>query len=147
MPKAFIFNKRTTFPMTISYLPANDVKKLVEDVVSGLNMGHIKPDRVACIRSLGSSARRTIARIHGTPRIWQVAMQIQPLYIIEVLGEKFDKLSVEEREKVIIHELLHIPEGFKGGLRCHGSWTSRGKVDALYAKLCESKTRHLAQLS
>jgi predicted metallopeptidase len=133
--------------MTISYRPADDVKELVEDAVAGLNMGHINPVHVACVRSWGSSSRRTIARIHGTPRIWQVVMKIQPLYIVEVLGERFDRLSQEDREKVIIHELLHIPKGFRGGLRCHGSWTSRGRVDALYEVLCNSRTRTRAPLS
>ena len=133
--------------MTISYRPADDVKELVKDAVAGLNMRHINPEQVACIRSCGSSSRRTIARIHGTPRIWQVVMRIQPLYIIEVLSERFDKLNSEGREKVIIHELLHIPKGFRGGLRCHGSWTSRGRVDALYGVLCKSRIQTREQLS
>ena len=40
------------------------------------------------------------------------------MYTIEFL-EKFDKLNKEEQDKVIIHELMHIPKTFGGGFRQH----------------------------
>jgi predicted metallopeptidase len=71
--------------------------------------------------------------------LWQRALDIQASYLIEVISERFDKLSQEEKEKVIIHELLHVPQGFGGGFRPHKGYITRKKIDALYAKLVNSK--------
>ena len=37
-----------------------------------------------------------------------------------MLTQHYDPLPEEEKEKVIIHELLHIPKTFSGALRPHG---------------------------
>ena len=101
-------------------------------IVSSLGLHHDLA-RVACIRSRGSTSRRTLARCHALPRIMQKALNVNAHYVIELVSENFDKLSDEEQTKTIIHELMHIPKGMKGGFRYHDYVCSRN-VDELYKK-------------
>jgi predicted metallopeptidase len=115
---------------------APDVQEMVEDIVYRLGLSHVKPWRIVCMRSRGSKAR-AMARIWSLPSIWQKALKVQPHYVIEVLSEHFDKLSQEEKEKTIIHELLHVPKTFSGSLvphLCFGKRIDRKTVDDLYRK-------------
>lgn len=116
----------------ITYEKAPDVQEAASRIVKLLNLDHIDLNRIHFYRSRGSRARRVQARIHGMERIWSEALQIKPAYVIEVLSEEFDMLDREERDKVIIHELLHIPKGFGGGLVPHKNRINRRKVEALY---------------
>jgi len=84
-----------------------------------LNLGYIDLDKVVCLRSYGSSARRVIARCHGMSKVLQIAMQIKAFYVLEFISERFDKLDDKEQEETIIHELMHIPKNFGGGFRHH----------------------------
>lgn len=125
--------------MPIRYFEAPDVKKLADDITGCLDFFHVVPQFVHCFRSKGSSSRCTIARIHGLGRIWQEALNLPSSYVIEVISERYDKLSEAEREKTIIHELLHIPEGFAGGFRPHKGYIDRETVERLYRVLQEKK--------
>ncbi|MBS3084290.1 hypothetical protein J4411_00045 [Candidatus Pacearchaeota archaeon] len=91
---------------------------LAEDIATRI-FPHIKIDRVKCFRSYGSSTKHTIARCHALGKLLQKAMDVPAFYALEFLGEKFDKMSRDEKLKVIIHELMHIPEGFGGGFKNH----------------------------
>jgi predicted metallopeptidase len=91
--------------------------------------------QVYCIRSRGSKAKRTNARIHGLGKIWQGVLSTPPSYVIEVIAEIFDKMTAEGKEKTLIHELLHIPGGFSGGFRPHKGYVERKTVEKLYKKL------------
>ena len=121
--------------MPIKYSPAPEVKKEVDEIASSLDLFHIVPQFVFCIRSRGSKARRTIARIHGLGKIWQEVLNLPPSYTIEVISEIYDKMSKEEKEKTLIHELLHIPGGFSGGFRPHKGYVERKTVELLYKRL------------
>jgi len=123
--------------MPIKYFPASEIKKQVDAIASDLDLFHIVPQFVFCVRSKGSKARRTIARIHGIGKIWQEVLNIPPSYTIEVISEIYDKMSEEEKEKTLIHELLHIPGGFSGGFRPHKGYVERKIVEELYKKLLQ----------
>jgi predicted metallopeptidase len=115
----------------IKYAFAPDVKELLQKIVQSLQLNHIKLNEVHCFRSHGSNSRNTIARCHALSKIWQNALNTNATYIIEVISEKYDKLTDEEKIKVLIHELLHIPKSFGGGFR-HHDYACKSRVDTLY---------------
>src|SRR2546422_4181752 len=53
----------------------------------------------------------------GLPPVFQDALHLQPHSVIEFMVPAFDRLPHEEQDRVIIHELLHIPRTFSGGIR------------------------------
>lgn len=102
-------------------------------LVGLLEFSHVNAARVYCYRTHGSSAR-AYARIWAFPKIFQEVLKVEPAYVIEVLSEKFDKLGPEEKTKVLIHELLHIPKNFSGSLLPHtyGNKQIHKEVERLY---------------
>jgi len=126
--------------LTIKYTEALDIKELVDEIMDCLDLFHIVPQFVYCYRSIGSKSRRTIARIHGLGKIWQEALGRPPTYVIEVISERYDKLSGEDKEKTLIHELLHIPKGFSGGFRPHKGYISRKQVEELHLLLLKRRS-------
>ncbi len=96
---------------------------------------HVVPQFVYVVRSKGSKARRTIARIHGLGKLWQGVLNMPPAYTIEVISEIYDHMDLVEQEKTLIHELMHIPGGFGGGFRPHKGYVERRMVDQVYEKL------------
>jgi len=104
----------------IRYRRAPDLEKRVRDIIARASFTHIIPERVRCVRSYGSKAGATVARIHTASRAMLTGLELKPAYVIEFISERFDKLSEDEKELVIIHELLHIPRSFGGGLVGHG---------------------------
>jgi predicted metallopeptidase len=118
----------------IRYFRSEDIEKRAEDIVKKLQLSHIDPNRVMCIRSRGSRSRRTLARCHVLSRAMQTALNLPPSYVIEIISERFDVLDKEEQTKVLIHELMHIPKSFGGGFR-HHNYVNRRVVEKMYKKL------------
>lgn len=118
--------------MPIQYASAADVKKLADEVACSLGFFHVVPQFIFCVRSRGSASKRVIARIHGFGRIWQETLNMPASYVIEVISERYDKLDQEDKEKTIIHELLHIPNGFTGGFRPHKGYINHEIVENLH---------------
>jgi len=116
----------------IRYELAEDIGAEINMIIRKLDMTHIDGARVVCVRSRGSAGRRTLARCHGLPKIIQLALNMQPHYIIEIISEQFDRLSKEEQTKVLIHELMHIPHSFGGGFRSHHPYVTKKKVEKMY---------------
>jgi len=48
-------------------------------------------------------------------------------------AEKFDRLNEDEKEKAIMHELLHIPKSMGRGYR-HHDYVTRRRVEALWRR-------------
>lgn len=125
--------------MPIKYYEAPEIKKQVDQIAKELELYHVVPQFVFCVRSKGSKAKRTIARIHGLGKLWQGVLNLPPSYTIEVVSEIYDKMSKEDKEKTLIHELLHIPGGFSGGFRPHKGYVERRMVEDLYKKLQKNR--------
>ena len=122
------------------YELAPEIERLAFDIVGKLGLYHIKLDRVVFIRSRGSKSRRTLARIHGLPKIMQVGMKVKAHYVIELISENFDSLGEEEKVKTVVHELMHVPKSFGGGFRNHKQYVTNKDVDRAYreyVKVCK----------
>jgi predicted metallopeptidase len=125
--------------MAIKYFSAPDIKERAEKITRVLGLKHVKLEHVAFLRSIGSTAKYTIARCHALGKAMQIGMgRKKGFYLIEVISEKFDKLSEEEQTKVIIHELMHIPKSFGGGF-IHHDKVHEKSVKEMYEKYCELK--------
>lgn len=112
------------------YEPAPDVEALAKRIARTLGMKWLDFSRIHFLRTYGSKSR-AIARVSGLPRVFQLALNTKAHYVVEVIAERFDKLPEGEKEKVIIHELLHIPKSMGGGYR-HHDYVSRRRVEELW---------------
>ena len=128
----------------MDFIIDTDIQKRMKKILQKIDLPHIgakNAKRIVCFRSYGSSSRAR-ARIWSLPRIWQKALKVKPHYCIEMLSEKFDKLSETDQTKVLIHELLHIPKTFSGALRPHrgrGNWKIDNRaVNKLYKEYKKS---------
>ncbi len=115
--------------------PAPDVKNIVKLLVPKLPFGaYVEVKHIVCMRSFKATSRAR-ARIWSFPKIWQMALKLPPYYVIEVLSHHFDHLSDDDKKRVIIHELMHIPKNFSGALVPHSGLhkrINRGTVEQLF---------------
>ncbi|MBN1969277.1 MAG: metallopeptidase [Candidatus Delongbacteria bacterium] len=127
----------------VEWIAAPDIKKRTLQLIESLNMDWINIKNIHFIRS-NNSKSRAYARIWGLSRVWQMTLNLKPSYIIEVLNEKFDKLSEKEKDRVLIHELTHIPQNFSGSLLPHirkrGKRNFNKKVKDYFDKYLKNKT-------
>lgn len=114
----------------MEYEFAADLQVRAEKISRAL-FPHVKLERIKCLRSFGSSSRGTIARCHALGKLLQQAMGTKAFYALEFISERFDKLSYDEQQKVIIHELMHIPKTFGGGFK-HHDWVTDKNVNLHY---------------
>ena len=126
--------------MSIKYHEALDIKEKVRKIVEIMDLKYVNINRVFFIRSHESSSRNIIARCHALPKILQQVLEIEPAYVIEILSEKFDKMSEEDQVKTLIHELLHIPKSFGGGFR-HHDFVQRRTIDKFYKMYKEKEKK------
>jgi len=100
----------------MQWYPAADVHTRLRGITQALGLSYVDPERVRCVRVEGSRAN-ALARIWGLPPVFQDAPRLAPHYVIEFIVPAFDRLPRAEQDRVIIHELLHIPRTFSGGIR------------------------------
>jgi len=117
---------------------APDIKARVLKLIGVLGMDTVLFERLFFYRSTGSKSR-AYARTWGLPRLWQNALGVKPAYIIEVISHYFDKLSPKDQDKVLLHELTHIPKNFSGALVPH----THRKKGSFHHKLDELIGRYL----
>jgi len=129
--------------MPIKYSQADDIKERAIEIINTLNLTHIKTQSLAFLRSKGSTSRGTIARCHTLGKAMQMGMgRTEGFYLIEVIAERFDKLSEVEKTKTIIHELMHIPKTFGGGF-VHHDKVHHKSVNKKYEEYCKLKEEKL----
>jgi len=114
----------------MKYEYAPDLQEKAEDFCRVL-LPHVKVNRIKCFRSYGTSTKRTIARCHALGKIMQKAMGTDAFYVLEFLAERFERMTQQDKEKVILHELMHIPKTFGGGFK-HHDWVTDKNIDKLY---------------
>lgn len=129
-----IFKKKKKLQEMI-WEDAADIRAEISKIIPKIGMAHVDVKRIICYRSHGSSSRAR-ARIWSLPRVWQKALKVKPHYVIEVLSEKFDHLSNDDKTRVLIHELMHIPKTFSGSLVPH-----RGRFHAIDHRTVEQLFR------
>lgn len=124
----------------MNWQDALDIRRDIKQIVRKLNLVYIDCGKIVCFRSFGSKTRAR-ARIWSFPKVWQQALKLPPHYIIEVISERFDRMSPQDKQRTLIHELLHIPKNFSGALVPHKTRYARidRQVDILYRKLIEEK--------
>lgn len=113
---------------------APDIKSKIDFLCEKLELDWIDTSLLHSMRSQNSKTR-AYARIWGLSKVWQKALSTKPAYIVEVISEKFDNLSDLEKDKVLLHELTHIPKNFSGSLVPHirkGKRNFNKKVEDLY---------------
>lgn len=104
--------------------PAPDLQARMRRIARALEFDHVDPTRVYCLRVYGAKANAW-ARIWGLPPVFQHALGLPASYVVEFLSPGFDHLPPDEQDRVMIHELLHIPTTFSGGVRPERSWNFR----------------------
>lgn len=126
--------RRVTKAAPLRWEAAPDLQGRLKRIAASLGFDHVDPARVTIVRTYGSHAN-AYAQIWGLARIFQHALRLRPRYVVEVLMPAFGRLSRPEQDRVLIHELLHIPVTFSGGLRPERTPTFRisaHKVNRLY---------------
>ncbi len=120
--------------------PAPDVQKIMKNILRTNLFDQVTASRIVCMRSTHATSRAR-ARIWSFPKIWQMALDLPAHYVIEVLSQHFDHLSDDDKTRVIIHELMHIPKNFSGALVPHRGRHARidsRTVEVLFRKYKDS---------
>jgi predicted metallopeptidase len=119
----------------LRFHPSPELQELIARVVDVLGLRYIDAGRVYVVFSTGSRST-AYARIWGLPRPFVELGICRPSYVVEIVSENILTLrSCQDIVEVIVHELLHIPRSFSGGLRSHGSWSKRSNIRRVASRI------------
>lgn len=123
--------------VSVDWDHAPDIEKKTLKLIKDLKLEWVDQSKLHFMRSTKSTSR-AYARIWGLSKVWQMALNEKPAYIIEVLSQYFDRLSDKEKDKVLLHEIAHIPKNFSGSLLAHtrkrGKRNFHDRVEELFSK-------------
>jgi len=122
--------------MNLKFKRAIEEEELLKDIIEKLGWNYINSEQIRCVFSENSSSR-AVGRIWSTPRIFGFAFGSKPCYVVELIKNKYEKLSNKDKVKVLIHELMHIPKTFSGALSPHnkmGKTLVCNRLDTMYNK-------------
>ena len=125
--------------MKPEYSPS--IQALAEDISKRL-FPHITIGRFKCYRT-DEDFGGIIARCYSLGKLMQDALKQKPFYVLEFSSEKFNDLNVEEKAKLVIHELMHISISFDGGFNQHDIVTEEN-VEFAYKKYLECRREKIS---
>ncbi|HEX6977489.1 MAG TPA: putative metallopeptidase [Patescibacteria group bacterium] len=134
-------SKKRTKNKKIEWDYAPDIERRIAYLIELLHLDWLTASSIHCVRS-NNAQTRAIARIWGLGRVWQITLNLKPAYVLEVISEKFDRESEEERDKILLHELVHIPRNFSGALlphKKHGKGSFHDRLDRMIERYYEMK--------
>src|SRR6266446_6470570 len=99
-----MYRRRRKTQKKVEWIKDDTIKERMVRLVVDLEIDWVVPDLIYTFRSYNSSSN-AIARIWGFSKIWQMAIDHDPAYVLEVISERFDKLSEHQKDEVILHEL------------------------------------------
>ncbi len=125
-----IYRRKRKRQKAVEWIKDDSIRERVVRLVVDLEIDWVLPDSIYTFRSYNSSSN-AIARIWGLNKVWQMAIEHEPAYVIEVISERFDRLSERQKDEVILHELAHVPRNFSGALMAHshGKGAFHDKLD------------------
>ena len=131
-----IAKRKSKTPKRLEWHADTVLTQRVRGLVDAIEFSHIPKHRIFSFRTDESRAR-AYSSTRAFPKIFQTVLEIEPAYVIEVLNKYYNKLTEEEKTKVLIHELLHIPRNFSGSLLPHlsGYKTIEREVDKIYREM------------
>lgn len=133
--------KKKSRNASVSWELDSEIERRSLELIKTLELEWLSYGRIFFYRSINSKAR-AYARTWGLPKLWQRTLGVEPAYIVEVISEHFDKLPEREQDKVLLHELTHIPHNFSGALvphTRHKKGSFHDKLDILIERYFESK--------
>ena len=129
----------------VKYKRDRRLEEAIRMLVEAMGLDYIDTSRVYAAWSTGSRTR-AYARIWGLPSPFTRLGLCEPMYVIELVSENFAGLSCREMVHVLVHEILHIPRSFSGGLRSHGEWSHWRSIRSIVARLPRGVVEEVCRL-
>jgi len=127
------------------FVRSPELEEALRTLVRLLGLSYVDTSRVYGVVSKGSRST-AYARIWGLPSPFVRLGLCEPMYVVELVYENVAGLTCSRLLEVLVHELLHIPRSFSGGLRSHGEWSRKSKIRELVQGLPPVERRRLCSL-